>query len=127
MNRNKFKEPKEDFVEVCDDLNKIHSIPNTKLNDIDWAELTPNNVIFVIVMIALVLFRFLISAFIFYLICTLLIYAFTFGNIDYPDVENFLPIDNYVTWALMIYGGYYVPKYFSGWARKRKLRKIKNS
>jgi len=125
MNRNKFKELKEDFVEVCDDLNKIHSIPNTKLNDIDWAELTPNNVIFVIVMIALVLFRFLISAFIFYLICTLLIYAFTFGNIDYPDVEKILPIDNYVTWALMIYCGYYVPIYIKEFARKRKLRKIK--
>jgi hypothetical protein len=125
MNRNKFKELKEDFVEVSDELNKIHLIPNTKLNDIDWAELTPNNVIFVIAMIALVLFRFLISAFIFYLICTLLIYAFTFGNIDYPDVEKILPIDNYVTWALMIYCGYYVPIYIKEFARKRKLRKIK--
>jgi hypothetical protein len=125
MNRNKFKELKEDFVEVSDELNKIHLIPNTKLNDIDWAELTPNNVIFVIAMIALVLFRFLISAFIFYLICTLLIYAFTFGNIDYPDVEKILPIDNFVTWALMIYGGYYVPIYIKEFARKRKLRKIK--
>ena len=127
MNKKEYEELKIDFIEVSDKLDKKTLILKNKLYDIDWAELTPNNVIFVIVMIALVLFRFLISAFIFYLICTLLIYAFTFGNIDYPDVEKILPIDNYVTWALMIYGGYYVPKYFSGWARKRKLRKIKNS
>jgi hypothetical protein len=125
MNRNKFKELKEDFVEVSEELRKKNLILNNKLNDIDWAELTPNNVIFVIAMIALVLFRFLISSFIFYVVCTFLIYAVNFGQLDYQDVEKIFPIDNYVTWALLIYGGYYLPIYYKKFAFKRKLRKIR--
>lgn len=125
MNKKKYEELKEDFVEVSDELNKILPIPNKKINDIDWENLSPNDVIFVIVMIALVLFTFLIRAAIFYGVCTLIIYVFTFGNIDYPDVERVFRIESYLTWALMIYGGYYVPKYIKEFARKRKLRKIK--
>ena len=97
MNKKIYEEMKIDFIEASDELNKIHSIQNTKLSDINWAELTPNNVIFVIAMIALVLFRFLISSFIFYVVCTFLIYAVNFGQLDYQDVEKIFPIDNYVS------------------------------
>jgi hypothetical protein len=54
-----------------------------------------------------------------------LIYAVNLGKLDYQDVEKFFPIDNYVTWALMIYGGYYLPIYYKKVAFKRKLRKIR--
>ncbi|QDC81819.1 hypothetical protein FIT82_05050 [Candidatus Methylopumilus universalis] len=127
MNKKEYEELKIDFIEVSDKLDKKTLILKNKLYDIDWAELTPNNVIFVIVMIALVLFRFLISSFLLYAICTLLIYAVNLGKLDYQDVEKIFPIDNYVTWALLIYGGYYLPIYYKELAFKRKLRKIKKN
>lgn len=125
MNKKEYEDLKIDFIEVSDELSKKNL--QNKLNDIDWTELTPNNVIFVIAMIALVLLRFLISSVIFYVVCILLIYAITFGHFDYPDVEKIFPIDSYVTWALIIYGGYYLPLYYKEMAFKRKLRKIRKN
>ena len=127
MNKKIYEELKIDFIEASEELSKKNLSLSNKLNDIDWTELTPNNVIFVIAMVALLLFRFLIGAAIFYAACTLIIYAFTFGNIDYPDVERVFRIESYVTWALTIYGGYYLPIYYKEFAFKRKLRKIRKN
>jgi hypothetical protein len=127
MNKQKYEEIKKDFVETHYELSKKNLIIKNKLHDFNWNNLTPNNIIFVIAMTSLVLFRFLIISVLFYGICILLIYALTLGNIDFPNIEKILPADSYLTWALMIYGGYYLPIYYKELTFKRKIRKIKNS
>jgi hypothetical protein len=125
MNKQKYEEIKKDFIETHDELTKENLIIKNKLYELNWNKLTPNNTIFILAMTSLVLFRFILMSVLFYGVFILLIYTLTFGNIDFPNIEKILPTDSYVTWALMIYGGYYLPIYYKALAFKRKLRKIR--